>query len=658
MSKQQEESSANGVNKLYMEAMLAKVKKIVTVSLEEYRQEIQEQTKPKANKDKRRDLGKDPEEALEPTRPLRDDAATDYYGLLSSSSRDSQRRHRRHKEDRVQEGFGGVKLRIPPFHGKNDRDAYLEWEKKIELLFNCQQFTRINRMKIATTEFYDYAFCWWDQVVTTRRRNQQFPSDTWEEMKSLMRKRFVPCHYHRELHQRHRRLTQGHRSVEEYYQAMETLMLRADIREDAEATMSRFLGGLNREIQDKLEMQQYEELEDMLHKAILIENQLKRRNTKTAYGAGTMPTKPRYSREEKPSSVSKEEKPTGVSKEEPKSFTSVSDNRNKAMGSTRTRDVKCFKCLGRGHYANECSNKKIMILRDDGECESTAESEAESHSDHEELPAQGSLLVSRRSLSVQAKAMEEEQRDNLFHSRCLVQGKFCSLIIDGGSCTNVASQEMVNSQVMVPITFGGYEDEIQCDVLPMDAGQILLGRPWQSDRKVIHDGFTNKYSFVFKGRKTTLIPLTPQEVYQDQMQLKQKTKPSTKASNFYLRAGDVKRSLSSNQPVLLFVFKEALTNMTNLTPVLPSKIQTLLQEYNDVFPEDNPKELPPFRGIEHQIDFMPGASLPSRPAYRTNPVETKELQRQVDELMEKEHIRESMSLCAVPVLLVPKKDGS
>ena len=54
-------------------------------------------------------------------------------------------------------------------------------------------------------------------------------------------------------------------------------------------------------------------------------------------------------------------------------------------------------------------------------------------------------------------------------------------------------------------------------------------------------------------------------------------------------------------------------------------------------------ELPPIRGIEHQIDFVPGATLPNRPAYRANPEETKELQRQIEELLSKGYIRESRS---------------
>jgi hypothetical protein len=51
---------------------------------------------------------------------------------------------------------------------------------------------------------------------------------------------------------------------------------------------------------------------------------------------------------------------------------------------------------------------------------------------------------------------------------------------------------------------------------------------------------------------------------------------------------------------------------------------------------------PPITGIEHQIDFIPGAVIPNRLAYRSNPEETKELQRQVEDLLSKRYVRESM----------------
>jgi hypothetical protein len=83
-----------------------------------------------------------------------------------------------------------------------------------------------------------------------------------------------------------------------------------------------------------------------------------------------------------------------------------------------------------------------------------------------------------------------------------------------------------------------------------------------------------------------------------------------------------------------------------------------LQEFKDVFPAEIPPGLPPLRGIEHQIDLILGASLPNRAAYRTNPEETKEIQRQVQELLDNGYIRESLSPCAIPVILVPKKNGT
>ncbi len=60
----------------------------------------------------------------------------------------------------------------------------------------------------------------------------------------------------------------------------------------------------------------------------------------------------------------------------------------------------------------------------------------------------------------------------------------------------------------------------------------------------------------------------------------------------------------------------------------PHCLANLVKEFEDVF-QDPPKGLPPLRGIEHQIDFILDAFLPNRPAYRTNPIEAKEIQQQV-----------------------------
>ena len=98
--------------------------------------------------------------------------------------------------------------------------------------------------------------------------------------------------------------------------------------------------------------------------------------------------------------------------------------------------------------------------------------------------------------------------------------------------------------------------------------------------------------------------------------------------------------------MILLVYKEAFFNSDDLDYCVPSAVKVLLHEFEDVFLDDIPSGLPPIRGIEHQIDFVLGVSIPNRSAYRSNLEETRELQRQVEELMSKGYIRESMSPCA------------
>ena len=103
---------------------------------------------------------------------------------------------------------------------------------------------------------------------------------------------------------------------------------------------------------------------------------------------------------------------------------------------------------------------------------------------------------------------------------------------------------------------------------------------------------------------------------------------------------------------MILVTKE-ITKESNTA--IPSEVTPVIAEFADVFPEDLPDTLPPMRDIQHAIYLIPGASLLNLPHYRMNPTEHVELKRQVDELMRKGLIQESMSPRTVPTLLMPKK---
>ncbi|KAL0448766.1 UNVERIFIED_CONTAM: Transposon Ty3-I Gag-Pol polyprotein, partial [Sesamum latifolium] len=101
-----------------------------------------------------------------------------------------------------------------------------------------------------------------------------------------------------------------------------------------------------------------------------------------------------------------------------------------------------------------------------------------------------------------------------------------------------------------------------------------------------------------------------------------------------------------------------LASVHDTTKVSPGVLEVpVVREFSDVFPEELPG-LPPHREVDFEIETIPGAAPISIAPYRMVPSELKELKKQLEELLDKEFIRPSISPWGAPVLFVKKKDGS
>ncbi|WVZ97508.1 hypothetical protein U9M48_043035 [Paspalum notatum var. saurae] len=482
-----------------------------------------------------------------------------------------------------------------------------------------------------------------------------------------------------------RRFQQGQQSVEDYYQELQKGMLRCGLVEKDDAAMARFRGGLNREIQDILDYKEYFDITTLFEYACKAEREVQWRRSKTYTNsfAGRNPT---------PSSAPTRPAPftTSTTPRERTANPAAPSSTGAVPSTGRTRDIQCHRCKGFGHMIRACPNKRTLLIRDNGEYSSASDSEETQHvmfaTDHaakEEVHVDPSdadryeSLVVQRVLSTQVAQPENNQRHTLFHTKGVVQERSIRIIIDSGSCNNLASTALaeklslptrkhpnpyhiqwlndggkirVTRSVRVPFSLGSYSDYVDCDVVPMEACSLLLGRPWQYDTDSLHHGRSNHYSFMFKGQKIIIHPMTPEQIVQDDLARAAKTAkqldplPSVN-SEIKLNApvllatrADFADLRDAHLPCYALVCSSVLVSLDDAPSLdIPPAVANILQEYADVFPKDLPT------GIEHQIDLIPGAQLPNRAPYRTNPDETKEIQRQP---------------LLGSVLLVPKKDGS
>jgi Reverse transcriptase (RNA-dependent DNA polymerase) len=273
-----------------------------------------------------------------------------------------------------------------------------------------------------------------------------------------------------------------------------------------------------------------------------------------------------------------------------------------------------------------------------------------------------------RRLCLGPKTSEDWKRHAIFKTMCVIKNKKCVMIIDSRSWENVISEEavrklkldttdhtnpyklgwvhkgveiQVNKRCHFQLTLGThYTTTIYADVVPMDASHLILGRPWQYDNQAVYDGRKYTYTIRVGAQKVRINPL--------QEELKEST------TVFCVPQEDFEKELEGAE----FCFALTACDSAKTEAEIPELVQPLLAEFKHILSEELPNGLPPLRDIQHQIDLVPEANLPNKAHYCMIPQQHEELKRQVQELLEKGFVRESISHCAVPALLVSKKDGS
>nr|GEV83237.1 hypothetical protein [Tanacetum cinerariifolium] len=139
-----------------------------------------------------------------------------------------------------------------------------------------------------------------------------------------------------------------------------------------------------------------------------------------------------------------------------------------------------------------------------------------------------------------------------------------------------------------------YKDNVWCDVVDMDACHLLLGRTWEYDRDITHNGKTNTYSFLFGGVKITLMPNKPKKVV-------------NKPTGTLLTLLQFEDELEMGDDIFVLIGKEVAEDSE-----VPEAMIPLLEEFIDVLPDELPDGLPPLISprehgkLRRQIRLRPG----------------------------------------------------
>jgi hypothetical protein len=163
----------------------------------------------------------------------------------------------------------GIIQHLPSYGHKFDPHAYIDWEFRVDKQFDEHDLSQKQKIYIASNMLTEYALVEWKHICRHNKVTQ-----SWEEFKLHFRDAFIPAYYVHHLLSKLGTLKQGARTMKEYYHYFNICTVFVGLDECTEDIMTRFMKGLNSEIQSMVMHEAYGDISHLFLLACKAETEI------------------------------------------------------------------------------------------------------------------------------------------------------------------------------------------------------------------------------------------------------------------------------------------------------------------------------------------------------------------------------------------------
>lgn len=551
------------------------------------------------------------------------------------------------------------------FRGTEDAITALHWLEKTESVFEVSGCADADRVKFSTYLFQGRALTWWNTIVRTRGRDE-VSIMTWDQLRALILKEYVPAHVIQRLGNELWNLTMQGSDVSGYTNRFyELSQLVPHLVKPEENRVARYIHGLPQTIRDNVLSARPGTLESAIEIASTLTESMIRggllQKTEARRDQGHKRGKNSHFNDSRKRSRGYGQNPQPI-----QSYAAVTiDSQGKrprcekctgshAPGAACWFCVKCkkkghterfcrtspscFNCGDPGHRRNRCPKLlSVSTNLSSGSGVDTARGRVftlgSSEARQDPQVVTGTFLINNHPAFI------------LFDSgadRSFVSSDFRPLLASASSPlvpayeVELADGSLLRaSEILRDCSLTLANSSFSIDLIPMRLGSfdIVVGMDWLS---------AHRAEIVCYERVIRI--------------------PTPSGDTLIIRGDTAGKRLKiiSCLKVREYIRRDCqvfLAQLVKKDSTVSIADHPIVCEYADVFPDDLPG-LPPSRQTEFRIDLIPGAAPVAKAPYRLAPSEMSELASQIQELVDKGFIRPSFSPWGAPVLFVKKKDGS